>query len=287
MSISEFLTIILAAIVSIVLVSASAEDLKTRTVRNVHWVIIGSAGVIVHILVSMINGNILSVLPITAISVIILYEILGKSDYSVITNIVFIGSLIVFIVLSCRLAASDAEFYTALSVPVFSVIFLIMYCTGLLKGGADAKCMISLTIAFPAYPIFSIFPIFKPSDGLISFVFSFPLAILFHALILTMLMVVPFLYINIKNGNTGRLMFSGYVTNIEKARTSHVWPMHDVNNGRLVRVSAVNDAEEIYGRLKEHGETDIWVTPKIPFVVPITISFLITVIAGNPLFLIL
>ena len=99
MSISEFLTIILAAIVSIVLVSASAEDLKTRTVRNVHWVIIGSAGVIVHILVSMINGNILSVLPITAISVIILYEILGKSDYSVITNIIFIGSIVVFIVL--------------------------------------------------------------------------------------------------------------------------------------------------------------------------------------------
>ena len=287
MDLSEFLIIILVAFVSIILISASAEDLKTRTVRNTHWMAIGSAGIVVHILVSITDGNILSILPITAISVIILYEILSKSDYSVLTNIVFIGSLIVFIILSGYLATSDVEFYTALSVPVFSVIFLIMYYTGLLKGGADAKCMISLTVAFPAYPIFSIFPIFNTANSLASFVFSFPLAILFHALILTMLMVVPFLYVNIKNGNTGRLMFSGYVTSIEKAKRSHVWPMYDIEDGELIRISAVDDTEAVYDRLEKHGKTDIWVTPKIPFILPISISFLITVIIGNPLFLIL
>lgn len=287
MDLSEFLIIILVAFVSIILISASAEDLKTRTVRNTHWMAIGSAGIVVHILVSITDGNILSILPITAISVIILYEILSKSDYSVLTNIVFIGSLIIFIILSGHLATSDVEFYTALSVPVFSVIFLIIYYTGLLKGGADAKCMISLTVAFPAYPMFSIFPIFNTANSLASFVFSFPLAILFHALILTMLMVVPFLYVNIKNGNTGRLMFSGYVTSIEKAKRSHVWPMYDIEDGELIRISAVDDTEAVYDRLEKHGKTDIWVTPKIPFILPISISFLITVIIGNPLFLIL
>ncbi len=169
---------------------------------------------------------------------------------------------------------------------VFYVIYLLMYIGGILRGGADAKCVIVLTIAFPFYPEFWHFPIIAVSKGIISEVFVLSLTVLFYALLFSLSVVIYFVYRNFKNGNTGRRIFSGYMMDIHEAERSHVWPMDDVGENGLYGISIPECSKDIYERLREHGEKRIWVTPMIPFIVPLFVAFLFTGLLGNVLFLI-
>lgn len=286
MSISEALTFVLVTVVFITLISASIEDINKRTVRDGHWALIGGFGVVVNLFMFVEEGFLLGLI-VSTVSIMIMWSILNKRDYSNKFRVIFLGILIMMIVSSYLLAPSNAIRYAALSIPAFSTIFLGMYYTGLLRGGADAKCMISLAVAFPVYPVFLKFPMISVMNGFPSMVFSFSLAVLFHALLFTILLSIPMLSMNLKRKNIGKTMFSGYVTDIESARKSYVWPMHDAVNGSIVRISPAENVNIIYDRLEKHGEREIWVTPMIPFIVPITISFFFTLIFGNPVFLIL
>ncbi len=285
-SISEELTFVLVAIVFVTLISASIEDINTRTVRDGHWALIGGFGVVINLFMFVEEGFLFGLI-VSTVSIMIMWGILNKRDYPNTLRVMFLGILISMIVFSYFLAPSDAIKYAALSVPVFSTIFLVMYYTGLLRGGADAKCMISLAVAFPVYPLFLKFPLVSVMNGFASTVFSFSLAVLFHALLFTILLSIPMLSINLKRKNIGKAMFSGYVTDVESARKSYVWPMYDVKEGRLVGIPPTENVHGVYDRLEQHGERNIWVTPMIPFIVPITISFFFTLMFGNPVFLIL
>ena len=280
------LTAILVAIVAIVLIYASVEDMNTRTVRNVHWAVIGGLGTAVNLFVFAKDG-VLFGLAVAAMSATILYGILNESECDGYERIVIPAAVTVLAALSCVLAPSANAAYSALSIPVFTGIFILMYYTGLLRGGADAKCMVSLTVAFPAYPVLYSLPLIKITDNLYPIIFPFPLAVLFHALLITLSLSVPMFLINLGRGNTGKHMFTGYVTDIGTARNSHVWPMYDIRDGELTRISPADDSGDVYDRLEMHGEKEIWVTPMIPFIIPITVSYVLTAIFGNPVFLIL
>lgn len=286
MDIPETFTAILIAIVVFTLISASIEDIGTRTVRNGHWAVIGGFGVVFNLFYFAEDG-ILFGLTVSVMSAMILYTILNTSDRLGKTRVAIPGIVILLTVLSYVLAPSDAVAYSALSIPVFSGIFVLMYHAGLLKGGADAKCMVSLAIAFPAYPVFFNYPLINITERIALTVFPFSLAVLFLALLITLSATVPMFLMNLRKRNTGKGMFAGYVTDIETAKNSHVWPMHDIRDGKLMKINPTDNPEEIYGRLERHGKKDIWVTPMIPFIVPIAVSFVITAIFGNPMFLIL
>ncbi|MGI6471681.1 MAG: A24 family peptidase C-terminal domain-containing protein [Candidatus Methanomethylophilaceae archaeon] len=286
MDVSETVAAVIVTIAVFTLISASVEDLRTRTVRDGHWAVIGGSGAILN-LFAFIEGGIFFGLTVSILSMTILYCILNGSERFGNARTAFIGTVIALTVVSYVLAPSDSFRYAALSVPIFSGMFVLMYYAGLLRGGADAKCMVSLAIAFPAYPIFYKYPLIKITDGISSVIFSFPLAILFLALLITLTVAVPLFLINLKRGNIGKNMFSGYVTDIAAAKNSHVWPMHDVLDGKLIKISPSEDSTDIFERLEQQNEKNIWVTPMIPFMVPIAVSFAITAIFGNPIFLIL
>ncbi len=283
---SDILAAVLVATVAFMLILASIEDLSTRTVRNVHWAAIGVFGVIVN-LFAFAEEDAFFGLAVSVMSATILYGILNGSDRFENERILILGTVIAMTVVSCVLVPSSDARCATLSIPAFAGIFMLMYYTGLLRGGADAKCLISLTVAFPAYPVFYKFPFIKIVDNISSTVFPFSLAILFHALLITLSLSIPLFLMNLKRRDIGKHMFTGYVTDIETGKNSHVWPMYDFRDGELTRIPLQDNAEDIYERLKIHSEKKIWVTPMIPFIIPITVSYILTVIIGNPMFLIL
>jgi len=71
------------------------------------------------------------------------------------------------------------------------------------------------------------------------------------------------------------------------ARNKFVWPMEYVKDG-AVKISAFvksdDSTEEQINQLEASGKTRIWVTPKIPFLIPITVSLLFSTIVGNIIF---
>jgi preflagellin peptidase FlaK len=81
----------------------------------------------------------------------------------------------------------------------------------------------------------------------------------------------------------------GYVISVEKAKQTFVWPMEKIQNGKrkLVYMPKDIDIDEELAEFEKLGITEIWVTPKIPFMIPLLAGFLVTFFLGNILLQIL
>ena len=74
------------------------------------------------------------------------------------------------------------------------------------------------------------------------------------------------------------ITLSCYRMGIDDARKSHVWSKQDVVDGMIVNVKGVAD-DGAYDRLEAIGAKDVWVTPIIPFMIPIlaAVVFILTI----------
>ena len=71
---------------------------------------------------------------------------------------------------------------------------------------------------------------------------------------------------------------------IEEVQHKFVWPMEQVIDGKIKFKIRPSDADNIdLGQFRAIGKTSIWVTPKIPLIIPITIGYLLSAIVGNPM----
>ena len=105
------------------------------------------------------------------------------------------------------------------------------------------------------------------------------------ALVLSLLYGVFNFIRNLIAGNTVMpQMIIGTMMPIEKAKVSKVWSMEDIVDGESVITTSAIEDDEIWKRLEDGGRTEIWVTAIIPFLIPITIAFIIMVTVGFPLF---
>lgn len=169
------------------------------------------------------------------------------------------------------------SFLDLLFIPVMILLVFLLYQLRLIFGGADAKALMAIAVLFPSWPEHSILPSLMP--------YSF--SVLTNALLV--FIAVPFaifMYNIFKRDIRFPHMFLGYRTSVEKAMKGFVWPMEYVDGGN-VRTryfpSGSNPAGE-FRMLKAIGQRCVWVTPKIPFLVPLTFGFIISFIAGDLMF---
>ncbi|KKG14529.1 peptidase A24 [Methanosarcina sp. 2.H.T.1A.6] len=170
-------------------------------------------------------------------------------------------------------------------------------------GGADAKALIVIGTLVPVYPAPECygytFPLLGfPPAGL------FALTVLENSFLLTAAVPLGLFCYNILHFTPDMLkkpyyMLFAYRTNIkdlrrllEKGRHIRLAERFELNNGKLYPFFAgrgITVNHNMLSRLEAHEEqgllgSTIWVTPGLPFMIPITVSFVLAVIFGDLVF---
>ncbi len=255
----------------IVMVSAAVFDVRDREIPDIHWMVLCLlAGVLAFIRFDAGIAFLISVGIFLMAAFMFSERLEGMSSVFVLAL-----SATAFVIGYVR-----SEDITILVILAMSMFILVMYWAGLLKGGADAKALISLSLLLPVYPD-GLGLLWGPSYPL-GYVFNPVFSILLLSLVFSLTVVF---YIWSKNSQAGSRGLSSFPMRIETARGSFVWPVEDVIEGELVKLKGFENKDEVYDRLESNGFDTVRVTPMIPFLLPMAAATLIVVLLGSPLFM--
>ena len=268
------------------LLSASVQDWREREVSNFHWVIIGVSGLILFTVYSILEtGFRIEYLAMAVGTALILVEILVDREFN---SLLFYFLLAVLFIPSLYGNLSDPVMAAWAVIPISYILFMGMYIFDIVRGGADAKCLIVLSVMFPIYPAMFGMPLIEVSDTVMSQIFVFPIMVLFIAALAMIPIMFCFFVRNLIKGEFCKKAIQGYKMELSAARESKVWPIEDIKEGKRVSIGVPEDEKinEIYERMEAAGYDEVWVTPMIPFLIPITFAVIFLVVIGNPLFFI-
>jgi preflagellin peptidase FlaK len=292
----DWTPVLMVAIAFTVLFLAARADWKTREASDLYWMVIGAAGMM-FLAFQILNDGVdllylLILVPIGLFFLDIFWERKGMFEDGV-NPIPIAMYALGFAILGgmIYLFNSDLYFWKLMIVPIMFLIFILLYQFDIIKGGADAKALIALAILFPLYPLIDTLPLVHLPYDAAQFVLPFPLLILFNAAVLTIAVPVFLLFYNLtKKDVRFPAMLFGYKLPVAEAKNKFVWPMERIENGALkfsVFPKGSEFTAEEFDHLTAAGLEEIWVTPKIPFLIPIAASLLFSVIIGNVLFLLI
>ncbi len=291
---------------SIFLLVASIRDLKTRRVPNELWMVMGSIAIVLLFIellavrtwfvddIDWIDHvswtHFLIFIPIIVIFSEAFIErppvySKGKVDLKVLGWLLL--PLIVFVFMLNSLASS-LLFWTLVMIPAMMLFAFLLYFFYILYGGADAKAIITIAILVPFYPYIPRVTNWTLSSDLIPMMqtfFPFTLVVLLNASIIVAVFPIGYFFINIFKGDIDLpKMFFGFKKRTRDIEDSFVWPMEYYEDGKLkTELFPRSNTEEKLDSLKKHKRKYVWTTPKIPFIVPIFIGFMISFVIGNPL----
>ena len=269
------------AITMIVMLSASYFDWRFREVPDIHWWVLGISGIVLTA-VSLYDSMDIGIIMMLIGSVMILFYILFDIELAPVMALAYCIIMAVMFIYPAVTAFDDPAVRRLLVIPICFILFYLMFMFGILRGGADAKCLMVLAMMFQTYPEIGDLPIIGIPSLNIQMVFSFPIAILFHAALFSFawLFWTVIRKIYRKTDPVEMYTLSWYRMSIDEARRSHVWPKQDVVGGMIVNVRGIPD-DGALDRLEAVGAKDVWVTPIIPFMVPITVAILFVLTIGS------
>ncbi len=278
---------------------ASLKDLKSRRVPNRLWVIMGIIAMLILaaelILVESADWEyFLFFIPIG----IVFAEAFidrppiyseGKLNVRVLGWLLLPVLTYVFLLNNFMDVIFDELLFLRLSMIIGVMLFtFILYFFYIIYGGADAKAIITLAILVPSYPEIPNLTRHVISSDLIEFMeigFPFTLVILLNASLVVLIFPIVNFFLNLSKGDIDLpKMFFGYKKKVSELEDSFVWPMEYFEDGEMkTELLPRSDNEDKIESLKRHDIEIVWATPKIPFIIPITIGFIISFLIGNPI----
>ena len=190
-----------------------------------------------------------------------------------------VGAILLVIQYLTLPAAFDKIFYL-IFIPIMIALMYIFFQLRLIFGGADAKAMMALAILVPLEPSIFEFP-------LLSSFMPFSWVILSNSVLLFLLTPVSLLLLNMARRNIEfPYCLLGYKLSVEKAKERFVWPLEKIVDGKrkFSYMPKEFDVEDDLETFEKNGIMEIWVTPKIPFMIPLLAGFLCSFILGDLLF---
>lgn len=170
----------------------------------------------------------------------------------------------------------------SLVIPAMFLALLGLHRVGVLRGGADAKCMMALAVSFPVYPESS-FTCLLWEPAYPQAWFANPsAAVLVTASMLCLASPVLVAFLNMSEGRRGWRMFSSYRMSVEDARSAFVWPAERMEGGEKVRCPPADDRDAVYDGLEAAGHSTVEVVPMIPFILPVAMASLVVFALGFP-----
>lgn len=282
------------------LAAAATTDLRTRRVSDSIWIVLGSLGLVILATQLVAEGTDPSRWALLGSGALLFYAIffgdpLFEKDgfhFRPVRIFVFFAALLLFLYPVASFSAAGLPAPQPVlelsSMPAMVVVYQVFYRLRLLHGGADAKGLIALTLLLPTYPSADPFPLLGVDPRVASVLrgaFPFSLVIWIDAAVVFLVVPVGLLVYNAARGDL-RLpqAFLGYRARLDPF-PAHAWLMEKITDrGDHVLVlfpkRGGNPSADI-APLRARGITRAWVTPQIPFMVPLLIGFLIAFFAGN------
>ena len=174
---------------------------------------------------------------------------------------------------------------------IFALVYILFQLGSF--GGADAKSLIVISIILPAYPAIQVvgqnFPLNEPLIPLFAF------GVLGNAVLLTIVVPLGLAAYNIfRMGlhiDNPLYMFIGYKSRISDLAYKHIKLIQsfEEENGEIkyrFKRGGVEINEGVISELKAMSEKglikdEVWVTPGLPFMIPITLGFFVAVVYGD------
>jgi preflagellin peptidase FlaK len=268
---------------------ASYSDWKRREASDLHWIVLGLAGLfLLAFELATSHADPLYYLFLFPIGFIFIDFFWNRKEmfedgvhplpivlYAL--SILTIGALIF-------LRGNEILTWQLTAVIVMFAFFALLYWLNVIKGGADAKALIALSVLFPFYPIIGNLPLIHIPTELATVVFPFSLLILFNAALLSISVPVGLMLYNLAHRDIRfPAMIVGYKTTVDVAMKRFVWPMERAGGDKKLRYfpREEDDEKKALEELKQAGAERIWVTPKIPFLIPVTAAIVFSAVVGN------
>jgi preflagellin peptidase FlaK len=287
------------------MLAASVMDWRTRRVPNRVWIMLGAIGMALLAIQMLFSettvffelertyrpAHFLIFIPIAIIFFDTFWDREPMYDEGKVNPVpIMLYAVAAIAALSLViLEGATMEVAQLLSIPVVMAVFILFYYLGVVRGGADAKALLALAIVFPLYPVIENLPFISyPANAadVLQMTFPFTFLVLMNAAIIHAVAgpTVRF-FRNLARRDYGfPEMFLGYRMDIADVPKNFVWPMEVVHEGEVVLMlfpKRSGDVKQELEKLKSKGVDRIWVTPKDPFIIPMTLGIIFSIIVGN------
>ena len=182
------------------------------------------------------------------------------------------------------------------------IIFIFVYILFQLGGfgGADAKSLIVLAIIIPVYPVIELLGFTFPHQGE-PLIDLFAFSVFGNAVLLTIVVPLSLFLYNLLTLKPREIIekpayiFVGYKSDISKLLNSHIKLIEEHHlSGNEVQTKFTRGGVDIneatvseLEKFAANGLIDprVWVTPGLPFMIPITLGFFTAVFFGDLIFM--
>jgi preflagellin peptidase FlaK len=276
---------------------AAVMDVRTRKVHNRLWFIMFFVGIMVLEL-GYITAKAPAALLLTPIPAMIFFIVIftegeiGEDALSEGANMALTVLLIVvaiaIMIFQGQVLKYSTDWVRSLHIPIIVVVSYGLYLVGMLRGGADAKAFMCLAVLAPFYPSIGPMPFIRSPEQMM-IILPFALVVLFDSALATMLVPLGYAVYNLGRGETDRRMFFGYRMDLKMVPHKFVWLMEKMEDGEMVtelfpKRGTKKQLMRDIKALQKAGKKRVWVTPKIPFMVPMVAGYLLAFVAGNLIF---
>ncbi|MDK2892161.1 A24 family peptidase C-terminal domain-containing protein [Methanohalophilus sp.] len=181
---------------------------------------------------------------------------------------------------------------------IFVLVYILFYAGAF--GGADAKALMTMAIIFPVYPTIMIGNTTFPLEG-IPIINLFTMTVFGNSVLLTIIVPIGLFLYNLTRPQLSKtlkkpyFMFIGYRCDVDKlGKQKHVRLLEKIEEKdgvvktRYSRGGETIDEETIQ-TIQSYAssgkiENQVWVTPGLPFMVPITAGFITAIFYGDLIF---
>ena len=268
-------------------------DHKTRRVPNQTWLISGTLASVLLAYEFTTEEYSLHIWALLVATIVLFYNtfvdeyVLDNNQMMLWRAVQVFGILCAaYFLFSVESEELSAQGYKLVDVVSISILILLMYVwfyLGPTIGGADVKAIMTLGLVAP-------FTLSFGSDTFTAFEtrgFPYPFVVFMNSLLLYLLIPLSLAVYNIFKGNLEKpyfQIFFGTKMKIDLARESFVWPMQQIIGGKVVMVAFVknkDDSDTQWDKLEESGVDNPWITFKIPYIIPLALAFVLSVIFGD------
>lgn len=172
-------------------------------------------------------------------------------------------------------------------IPFMIGLVYVLFQLRLIFGGADAKALMALALLLP-FPVLNWVPLSDTSLPLFEGTANnlpYCWGVFINALFLFLFIPIALLLYNIFKKNIAfPHVFLGYKLSIEKAKEDFVWPMEQIDEDgkkQFIYMPKEYEIDEELEKFVKNGYKEIWVTPKIPFMIPLLIGYITVFIFGS------